>query len=75
MERGLPICSVHDLASVFERVFGIKPKDLQKNKKLVKVPSTNWLDLKKDVVLLGRGTKEKAGKTGGINTQLESRQE
>ena len=68
------VCAAHDLAPVFERVFGVKPKDLQKDKKFVKTLSTNGLDLKKDVALPGTATKNLAGKKDKTGTHLGSPQ-
>lgn len=49
-------------------------KDLQKDKKFVKMLSMNGLDLKKDVALPGLATKDLAGKEEKTGTRLESPQ-
>ena len=54
--------AAHDLAPVFERVFGIKPKDLQKDKKFVKMLSTNGLELDERTARSGLGSKGLVGK-------------
>ncbi|KAL9594310.1 MAG: hypothetical protein Q9219_007104 [cf. Caloplaca sp. 3 TL-2023] len=41
------VCAAHDLAPVFEKAFGVKPKDLQKDKKFVKAVTAGGLSLEK----------------------------
>ena len=52
----------HDLAPIFERVFGIKHKDLQKDKEFVNLLSTNGLELGASTAEQGPATKGLAGK-------------
>ncbi|KAL8840612.1 MAG: hypothetical protein Q9176_003725 [Flavoplaca citrina] len=41
------VCAAHDLAPVFEKAFGVRPKDLTKDKKFVKEVTVNGLVLKR----------------------------
>jgi len=48
------VCAAHDLAPVFERCFGIKPKDLQRDKLFVKCLEKNGLAFDENAVARGR---------------------
>ncbi|KAL8925832.1 MAG: hypothetical protein Q9208_003329 [Pyrenodesmia sp. 3 TL-2023] len=41
------VCAAHDLAPVFEQAFGVRPKDLQKDKKFVKSLTADGLILRR----------------------------
>ncbi len=41
------VCAAHDLAPVFEQAFGVRPKDLQKDKKFVKSLTADGMVLRK----------------------------
>ncbi|KAI4245221.1 MAG: hypothetical protein L6R40_002578 [Gallowayella cf. fulva] len=40
------VCAAHDLAPVFEKAFGVRSKDLQKDKKFIKSLTSDGLVLK-----------------------------
>ncbi|KAL8834798.1 MAG: hypothetical protein Q9170_003594 [Blastenia crenularia] len=44
--RDYRVCAAHDLAPVFEKAFGVRPKELQRDKKLIKSLTTDGLVLK-----------------------------
>ena len=49
------ICAAHDLAPLLEKIFDIRPKDLQKSKSFRKQLQRNGLDFAKDEKFVGLG--------------------
>ncbi|KAF2017086.1 hypothetical protein BU24DRAFT_143463 [Aaosphaeria arxii CBS 175.79] len=49
------ICAAHDLAPVFERAFGVRMKELEKNRGFMKLLRTRGLELREGQVWCGLG--------------------
>ena len=56
-------CAAHDLAPIFERSLGIRPKDLQRDKSFIKALEKNGLDFREEV----EGAKVTKAKSEGRN--------